>query len=96
MHHIITDGVSYSILIRDFLKLYRGESLSKPGVRFIDYAEWQQSEQFLEKQQLQKDFWKNEMSGELPLLELPTVTSRPKIKTKSTQLKNQSGFTSTF
>lgn len=81
MHHIITDGVSYSILIRDFLKLYHGELLSKPSVRFIDYAEWQQSEQFLEKQQLQKDFWKNEMSGELPLLELPTVTSRPKVKT---------------
>src|SRR5688572_41127 len=42
MHHIITDGVSQGVLIRDFMSYYRGETLPSVTLHYKDYAEWQQ------------------------------------------------------
>ncbi len=42
MHHIISDGVSVGILIKEFLALYRGEELPPLRVRYRDYILWQQ------------------------------------------------------
>jgi fengycin family lipopeptide synthetase D len=42
MHHIVTDGISQEILIKDFMSFYAGKSLNKPALQYKDYAEWQQ------------------------------------------------------
>ena len=38
MHHIIADGVSMSILIKEFAQLYNGESLKPLKLQYKDFA----------------------------------------------------------
>ena len=80
MHHIITDGISQGILIKDFMALYNNEELPELKLQYKDYAEWQQSEGQQEKIAKQKAFWLNEFADELTTLELPTDFKRPSIK----------------
>ena len=80
MHHIITDGVSRGILIRDFMSFYNDENLPALRVQYKDYSEWQQSEEQQEVIRAQKEFWLKEFS-ELPVvLEIPCDFPRPKLK----------------
>ena len=44
MHHIISDGLSWNIFLRDFVACYKGCSLTTGHLQFKDYAEWQKSE----------------------------------------------------
>ncbi len=77
MHHIISDGWSIGVLFRELAKAYaeycRGETpmLAELPVQFGDFALW-------ERQQLQGptfnesiQFWKHQLGGALPALELP-------------------------
>lgn len=41
MHHIITDGISNLIFIRDFCDLYNGKEVEQPIIQYSDYSEWQ-------------------------------------------------------
>ncbi|WP_075342508.1 condensation domain-containing protein [Tenacibaculum agarivorans] len=40
LHHIISDEISDSIIVSDFLKAYAGKPLLKPEISYKDYAEW--------------------------------------------------------
>jgi amino acid adenylation domain-containing protein len=78
MHHIITDGISQGILIRDFMSFYSGEDLLPAGLQYKDYAEWQQGAAEQERMMEQKSFWLSEF-GELPdALALPLDYPRSK------------------
>jgi iturin family lipopeptide synthetase A len=79
MHHIITDGVSQEILIREFMSIYRGESLPPLNYQYKDFSEWQHSEVQLEKYTRSREFWMKEFSGEIPVLDLPLDHRRPAI-----------------
>lgn len=80
IHHIIADGTSMEIITRDFNKLYFGE-LPLPSIHYKDFAVWQNN--FIESEEMKKQesFWLNTLSGELPILELPTDFKRPAIQT---------------
>ncbi|HLP61297.1 MAG TPA: amino acid adenylation domain-containing protein, partial [Candidatus Deferrimicrobium sp.] len=78
MHHIISDGVSQDILIKDFLALYRGEELVPLRVQYRDFAEWQNSEKENLKQQ--EDYWLREFAGDIPVLNLPTDFPRAPVQ----------------
>jgi amino acid adenylation domain-containing protein len=80
IHHIICDGESEGLLIKDLMALYNNERLPDLPLQYKDYAEWQQSDEQQDMMQYQKDFWKKDLSGELPLLELPYDFPRPLIK----------------
>lgn len=71
LHHIVTDGVSYDIFVREFLTLYAGGVLEPLRIQYKDYAEWQNSESEKEAVQCHKAFWLEQFSGELPVLNLP-------------------------
>ncbi|HYF81967.1 MAG TPA: amino acid adenylation domain-containing protein [Clostridia bacterium] len=77
VHHIIADGTSVSILWDQFIKLYEGKQLEEPKIQYKDFAAWQnrqiESGGLNEKAQ----YWMNEFSGEIPVLELPYDYSRP-------------------
>ncbi len=101
IHHIISDGVSMSILIKEFMKLYLGEELREVKVQYKDYAAWQNKKQYNEKLRVQEEFWCNEFKEQVPVLNMPTDVIRPgersfcgdeiifKIeKDETTQLKN--------
>ncbi len=77
MHHIISDGSSLDILIKEFASLFKGEPLPPLAIQYKDYSEWLHSQQQQSTAQKQETFWLNEFSGELPVLDLPTDFPRP-------------------
>lgn len=77
MHHIISDGASTSILIRELTQLYERRSLTEPKLHYKDFAVWQNSEVQQEGLKQLEEYWVDTFSGELPVLELPTDFNRP-------------------
>ena len=83
MHHIITDGWSVGILVKEFTALYtawvrRGDPGLKPlPVQYADYGMWQR--QWLEKDQRQLKYWEGTLAH-LPVLEFPTDRIRPPVR----------------
>ncbi len=83
MHHIITDDWLMNIFIRETVELYesyrKGEEvkLGEMVVQYGDYAEWQR--EWLEGEELERQmrYWREQLGGELPGLELPTKPGRP-------------------
>ncbi|WP_344779228.1 condensation domain-containing protein, partial [Aquimarina mytili] len=80
MHHIITDGVSDSILVKEFMALYTGETLAPLSLQYKDYAEWQQQNSRQSEISEQKEFWLNLYKDEVQPINLPTDFRRPNIK----------------
>lgn len=82
IHHIISDGWSFSILFNEISTIYEelseNKTLSLPelGIQYADYSIWQR--EYLSNEQLGKqlEYWKNNLSDTL-LLELPTDYLRP-------------------
>lgn len=77
MHHIITDGLSQSILVHEFMSMYNGQLLPAPALQYKDYAVWQQSEAQQAALAKQKEFWLLEFSEQIAVLNLPTDFTRP-------------------
>jgi non-ribosomal peptide synthetase component F/acyl carrier protein len=80
MHHIISDGTSLGIIVRDFMALYFGEELPVLPLQYRDYAEWQNKEKQKEIVKKQERFWLNEFKGEIPVLDLPLDYLRPRLQ----------------
>ncbi|MED4804369.1 non-ribosomal peptide synthetase [Bacillus atrophaeus] len=81
MHHIISDGVSVHTLIREFGDLYAHRTLEPLRIQYKDYAVWQQEFKSGGTYQKQEAYWLNQLSGELPVLELPADKLRPAVRT---------------
>jgi natural product biosynthesis luciferase-like monooxygenase protein/amino acid adenylation domain-containing protein len=81
-HHIITDGVSEGILIKEFMALYGGETLSLQNLQYTDYVEWQQADAQQQNLAGQRDFWMKEFETEVSTLDLPTDFDRPVMNTQ--------------
>ena len=80
LHHIISDGISISIIINDFIKIYNNEELCDIPITYKDFASWQKRLMDTDEMKLQADFWLNSFSGEIPVLNLPTDFPRPIIQ----------------
>ncbi|MCP4146699.1 MAG: amino acid adenylation domain-containing protein, partial [bacterium] len=80
MHHIISDGVSTDILVKEFSALYAGEALKPLTHSYKDYAVWQN--RFMASPELlkQKKYWQEKFSDEIPVLNMPTDYPRPVIR----------------
>ena len=84
MHHIISDGVSLAILIQEFKTVYAhgGEELPGLRIQYKDYVEWQACDQEQSVVKQQENYWLGEfgITGEIPVLNLPTDYTRPAIQ----------------
>lgn len=80
MHHIVTDGVSMNILVRDVMDLYAEKELPELKTQYTDYTVWHN--RLLESGQLQsqEDYWLNLFTEPIPILDLPTDYTRPVVK----------------
>ncbi|MCD6569379.1 MAG: amino acid adenylation domain-containing protein, partial [Deltaproteobacteria bacterium] len=89
MHHIISDGWSMEILIKEvvssYIALSKGEEPDFPELRiqYKDFAYWQNK--LLEDGSLkdQEEYWLKKLGGKLPVLDLPTDRPRPPIETQN-------------
>ncbi|MCP5053523.1 MAG: hypothetical protein GY940_40530, partial [bacterium] len=57
MHHIISDGVSMEILIREFATLYMGNDLAPLKVQYKDYSRWQNNRVQSAQAKIQENYW---------------------------------------
>ncbi|NEO20282.1 non-ribosomal peptide synthetase [Moorena sp. SIO4A5] len=86
-HHIITDGWSTKVLLRELGSLYtaflndESSPLPELPIQYIDFAHWQR--QCLSKERLANlvEYWRHQLAGAPPLLDLPTDHSRPPVQT---------------
>jgi amino acid adenylation domain-containing protein len=83
LHHIISDGWSMGVLIREMAALYEAFSsgqpspLPEPVLQYADYAAWQRRWLQGEALETQLSYWKQQLAGAPQLLELPTDRPRP-------------------
>jgi amino acid adenylation domain-containing protein len=87
MHHIISDGWSMNILLKELVSFYKwyvkGEThrLSPLRIQYKDYAAWQQKMLQGAPMNRHKNWWLQQFEGELPVLQLPMSNTRPVVKT---------------
>ncbi|MGZ4032453.1 MAG: amino acid adenylation domain-containing protein, partial [Tumebacillaceae bacterium] len=79
LHHIVADGWSIEILARELGALYEQAPLTELPVQYADYAVWQREWLQGEVLDSQLAYWKQQLAGELPMLELPTDRPRPAV-----------------
>ncbi|HEX8821936.1 MAG TPA: condensation domain-containing protein, partial [Archangium sp.] len=86
MHHIVSDGWSMGILIREVAALYRAFASGQPAslpelpLQYADYAAWQRQWLQGEKLESQLSYWREQLAGAPQALELPTDKARPPVQ----------------
>ncbi len=87
IHHIISDGWSVDILSRDVMNYYQAfasgitPNMLPLRIQYKDYAAWQLDQWNSDGYEQHKRYWLNRLSGELPIIDLPSDKHRPKVKT---------------
>ncbi|MDQ0045975.1 amino acid adenylation domain-containing protein/non-ribosomal peptide synthase protein (TIGR01720 family) [Paenibacillus polymyxa] len=80
IHHIISDGVSIDILLKEFSQLYEGKGLPALTIQYKDYAVWQQSQLQSEQMKQQEVYWLDVFREDITLLDMPTNYARPSVR----------------
>ena len=86
MHHIISDGWSMNVLVRELTLLYKAFCTGKPSplselpIQYADFALWQR--QWLQGEVLETNlsYWKKQLAS-ISVLELPTDRARSAVQT---------------
>ncbi|MFG6101405.1 amino acid adenylation domain-containing protein [Leptothoe sp. EHU-05/26/07-4] len=86
-HHIISDGWSIGVLIRELATLYEAFSQGQPSplpklpIQYVDFAVWQRQWLQGEVLEAQQAYWKQQLEATPPVLELPTDRHPPSVIT---------------
>ncbi|MBG9910866.1 peptide synthetase, partial [Bacillus xiamenensis] len=79
MHHLISDGLSIDLILRELSDAYEGAVKAPLKLQYQDYAVWQEH-QADQGDQKDEAFWLQEFSGEIPALQLLTDYQRPAVQ----------------
>jgi hypothetical protein len=83
VHHLVCDGWSVGVLLREIAALYqdaragRTPALPELKIQYADYALWQRQRLQGPRFDRQLEYWKKQMAGAAPVLDLPTDYARP-------------------
>ncbi|MCB0644182.1 MAG: amino acid adenylation domain-containing protein, partial [Phaeodactylibacter sp.] len=86
LHHLIGDGWSMELLVKEFVYFYnqllKGEPAALPELplQYKDYALWAEAQIGTEAYQASEAYWLSNFAGELPVLELPGFKQRPPVQ----------------
>jgi amino acid adenylation domain-containing protein len=86
MHHVVSDGWSIGVFVRELVAIYRAFSRGAPSplaalpIQYPDYAAWQRQRMQGETLLEHLSYWKKQLA-ELPVLELPADRPRPAVST---------------
>lgn len=86
IHHVVSDGWSIEVLIRELSELYScfaqglTNSLAPLPIQYADYAEWQREIMNRKVLDEQLSYWRDALVDAPPLLELPTDYTRPAVQ----------------
>jgi amino acid adenylation domain-containing protein/FkbM family methyltransferase len=82
-HHIVYDGWSSAVLIRELLALYAAFAAGLPSplpalaIQYVDYAAWQRQRLTGEVLAAELDYWRRQLAAAPRVLDLPTDRPRP-------------------
>ncbi|MCX2492855.1 non-ribosomal peptide synthase/polyketide synthase [Pedobacter sp. PF22-3] len=80
MHHIIADGISQQLLLKELWEAYTNQEFKEAlPLHYKDYAEWQSQQLQQEKLVKQRRFWLKQFEEEI-IFDLPTDHARPAVK----------------
>ncbi|MFN6531147.1 non-ribosomal peptide synthetase, partial [Nostoc sp. ChiSLP03a] len=87
IHHIVFDGWSMGVFVRELMALYNAYSQGQPSplaplsIQYADFAIWQR--QWLQGNVLQSQlsYWQQQLANAPALLSLPTDRPRPAVQT---------------
>ena len=86
LHHIVADGWSIGVLVRELGHLYaayaagREQALPQLQCQYVDFAHWQRRWLSGEVLDRQLNYWREKLAGAPPILELPTDRPRPAVQ----------------
>ena len=87
MHHIAADGWSLGVLSHELEILYPALLADRPSplpelpIQYADFAHWQRQWLQSEVLETQLRYWKQQLGGSLPVMDLPTDRPRPAVPT---------------
>jgi amino acid adenylation domain-containing protein len=87
MHHIVSDGWSMGVLVREITALYAAAVAGSPPplpelpIQYADYAVWQRQRLQGEVLEAQLAYWRRRLAGVPGVLELPADRPRPAVPT---------------
>jgi amino acid adenylation domain-containing protein len=81
VHHLVADGWSIGVLVRELGALYSGTGLPELPVQYLDFAAWQRG--WLEGEVLRShvEYWRERLRGARTVLDLPPDRPRPPVQT---------------
>ncbi|MCS4251614.1 non-ribosomal peptide synthase/polyketide synthase [Pseudomonas sp. BIGb0164] len=85
-HHIVSDGWSMQLMVEELVQLYagysQGQDVQLPAlpIQYADYAVWQRHWMDAGEKQRQLAYWRDVLSGEQSVLELPFDHQRPAVQ----------------
>ncbi len=86
VHHIVYDGWSLGVLLKELTALYAAFSSGQPSplpelpIQYSDFAVWQREQLAAGALEGQIAYWRQQLAGKLPILELPTDRTRPALQ----------------
>ncbi|MDC0683710.1 non-ribosomal peptide synthetase [Sorangium atrum] len=86
-HHLIADGWSMNVLLRELSLLYgafaagRSPALAPLALQQADHALWQRQNERAAARERELSYWRDRLKGPVPPLELPTDRPRPPVQT---------------
>ncbi|HZB43822.1 MAG TPA: amino acid adenylation domain-containing protein, partial [Pyrinomonadaceae bacterium] len=94
MHHIVSDAWSAGVLVRELTTIYEAFAEGRPSpleelpIQYADYAAWQR--RLLQGATLEEqlDYWRGRLAGAPASLELPTIRTRPAVKSHKGRTEN--------
>ncbi|PYP88079.1 MAG: non-ribosomal peptide synthetase [Blastocatellia bacterium AA13] len=87
LHHIVSDGWTTGVLIKEMAALYGSYTMALPSplpelpIQYADFAVWQRETMTGERLAAESEFWKERLKGAPTSLELPTDRPRPAART---------------
>ena len=87
MHHIVTDAWSMGVLFREITQLYEAATTGRPSalpalpMQYADFARWQRASLTPDTVARHLAYWRAQLAGATPVLELPTDRARPAVRT---------------
>jgi amino acid adenylation domain-containing protein len=86
IHHIISDGWSVGVFVRELAALYEAYMAGRPSplqelpIQYADFAVWQRNWLEGERLEEQLSYWRTQLADAPSLLELPTDRPRPPVQ----------------
>ncbi|AKQ66397.1 Non-ribosomal peptide synthetase [Myxococcus hansupus] len=86
LHHLVTDGASMGVLVREVAVLYRAFAKGQPSplaelpLQYVDYSAWQRDWLRGDALDAQLTYWRQRLDGAPRVLELPTDHPRPAVR----------------